>query len=116
MSDNETKKQTIRALLTLKELHGEDEAIRFLEQELLSMQVAKERRNPQRALVPYEKRDEAKPASTDLTELIRSIEEALNFYANADHYEGAGRSQVQRDRGERARDALTKIAGEDRGD
>jgi hypothetical protein len=112
---DEATNQALRSILIMTELYGNAEAIKFLSQELARLRVIEERRSAQRALIPYEGGETTKPATADLAEIVRALEEALGFYANADNYEGKGNSRVQRDKGERARaalDAVEKVDGE----
>lgn len=106
--DTEAVDELHKALFTLAETRGDDEAIRFLQQELTRLRVLKQLKARSVALLAPPAGDTAKP-----TPDLRLAADALDFYADPDNYRPKGAtksSPVARDRGRKARDALTAIA------
>lgn len=112
--NDEARRLLTQALLTFKELYGDEQTINFLEQELMREHVIKERRAAQRLLAPPAGNAVSQAADLDTT--VR----ALEFYADDSNYEApkSGRDkrpEVLKDNGTRASNALSAIA-HDEGD
>lgn len=105
---NEAYEQFIRALLVLKEVHGDEEATRILQQEATREAVIRKLRPAARAIA-------APSADANAARHLAVAADALAFYADDGNWPktaGARGSAAHRDKGARARDALAEIAGE----
>jgi hypothetical protein len=101
---DESKTRLIDALLTFKEINGDDKALHFLEQELTRELVIKHRRaGKQQALPKPEPADDA-----NATRRLDVAADALDFYADSGNWAGRN-SEAMRDKGKRARAALGEI-------
>lgn len=101
---DKSKTQLIDAMLTFKEIHGDDAAIHFLEQELTRECVIKQRRVAQKQTLL------AAPVVD--TRALDLACKALQFYGEESFYETSRgkKSQVATDGGEMARETLAQIA------
>jgi hypothetical protein len=111
--NDEVYSKAALALLIMEELHGDEETIRFLQQELVRRHVIKEHRAAHRALVAIAQR-QATDASAETDRTVAALIAALEFYADQDNYKRRGNkpSDVSADGGFVAREALAKIAND----
>lgn len=102
---NEAKEQLIRAVLIHLEIHGEDQTIAQLRDELSRLTVQREIKRSNAEIVRLTQR------VTELDECLNTAVDALGFYADEDNYaDRPGKpSAVRKDKGGNAREALEAI-------
>lgn len=104
-SANEARDQLIRAVLIHLEIHGEQETIAQLRDELGRLTMLHEIKRNNAEIVRLTQR------ITELDECLITAVDALGFYADEDNYaDRPGKlSAVRKDKGSTARDALEAI-------
>lgn len=100
--NNEAFAKFIDAFLVLKEIHGDEEAIRIAQQEIARELVVCGLRPAKQQALPA-----PEPVTGKSADLAIALE-ALDFYADADNWSGKA-SAASRDKGKRALAAIGKI-------